>query len=174
MGSLHKNIQLMLDFLRVPFSVLHFSYYTLITSLMLAVMLACWWYSLYSKCDQASDLWQQVESTSKLEYDLRDSVDLGRKHLPDFNAGKNNYFCLTRLITLVLLLWKWMGLFLRKNHILRRWGWLSLLNWIWALAKTTSKKIGTLIPSMKFYSPEVALCLFKSNIWPCMEYCCQG
>ena len=56
---------------------------------MLAVMLACWWYSLYSKCDQASDLWQQVESTSKLEYDLRDSVDLGRKHLPDFNAGKN-------------------------------------------------------------------------------------
>ena len=29
---------------------------------------------------------------------------------------------------------KWMGLFLRKNHVLRSWGWLSLLNWIGALA----------------------------------------
>ena len=30
-------------------------------------------------------------------------------------------------------MWKWMGLFLRKNHLLRCWGWLSLLNWIGAL-----------------------------------------
>ena len=28
-GSLHKNIQLMLEFLKAPFLVLHFSYYTL-------------------------------------------------------------------------------------------------------------------------------------------------
>ena len=27
-------------------------------------------------------------------------------------------------------MWKWMGLFLRKNHLLRCWGWLSPLNWI--------------------------------------------
>ena len=26
--------------------------------------------TLYSKCDQASDLWQQLESASELEYDL--------------------------------------------------------------------------------------------------------
>ena len=30
-------------------------------------------------------------------------------------------------------MWKWMGLFLRKNNLLRCWGWLSLLNWIGAL-----------------------------------------
>ena len=30
-------------------------------------------------------------------------------------------------------MWKWVGLFLRKNRLLRCWGWLSLLNWIWAL-----------------------------------------
>ena len=30
---------------------------------------------------------------------------------------------------LVQLKWKWMGLFLRKNYLLRYWGWLSLLNW---------------------------------------------
>ena len=35
MGSLHKNIQLMLEFLSGPFLVLHFSYYTLITFLMM-------------------------------------------------------------------------------------------------------------------------------------------
>ena len=35
MGSLHKNIQLKLEFLRGPFLVLHFSYYTLLTFLMM-------------------------------------------------------------------------------------------------------------------------------------------
>ena len=29
--------------------------------------------TLYSKCDQASDLWQQLELASELEFDLRDS-----------------------------------------------------------------------------------------------------
>ena len=29
--------------------------------------------TLYSKCDQASDLWQQLESASELESDLRDT-----------------------------------------------------------------------------------------------------
>ena len=40
-----------------------------------------------------------------------------------------------------------MGLFLRKNH--------------------------SLIHSMKFRSPEVALYLYKSTIRPCMEHCCH-
>ena len=44
--------------------------------------------SLYSKCDQASDLWQQLELASEFESDLRDTVDWGRKWLVDFNAGK--------------------------------------------------------------------------------------
>ena len=35
MESLHKNIQLMLEFLKGPFLVLHFSYYTLMTFLMM-------------------------------------------------------------------------------------------------------------------------------------------
>ena len=52
----------------------------------------------------------------------------------------------------------------------------SKLDWgsyIISIAKTASKKIGALICSMKFFSPEVALYLCKSNIRPCMEYCCQ-
>ena len=44
--------------------------------------------TLYSKCDQVSDLWQQLELASELESDLRETVDCGRKGLVDFNAGK--------------------------------------------------------------------------------------
>ena len=45
---------------------------------------------LYSKCDQASDVWQQLEMASELESDLRDTVDWSWKLLVDFNAGKRN------------------------------------------------------------------------------------
>ena len=44
--------------------------------------------TLYSKCDQASNLWQQLELASELESDLQDTVDWGKKWLVDFNAGK--------------------------------------------------------------------------------------
>ena len=46
---------------------------------------------------------------------------------------KLSWFHLTSLITLVLFMWKWIGLFLRKNHLLRCWSWFSLVNWIGAL-----------------------------------------
>ena len=52
----------------------------------------------------------------------------------------------------------------------------SKLDWdsyIVSIAKTAPKKIEALICSMKFLSPEVALYLYKSTIWPCMEYCCH-
>ena len=41
------------------------------------------------------------------------------------------------------------------------------------IAKTTSKKIETLICSMKFLSPDVTLYLCKSTIRPFIEYCCH-
>ena len=46
-------------------------------------------------------------------------------------------------------------------------------SYIISIAKTDSKKIGALIRSMKFLSPEVALYLYKSTIHPSMEYCCH-
>ena len=73
-GSLCKNIQLMLEFLKVPFLVLDFCYYTLITFLlMLSKILLCMLSTFCSKCDQASDLWQQLELASELESDLQDT-----------------------------------------------------------------------------------------------------
>ena len=50
---------------------------------------------------------------------------------------------------------------------------LGLGSYIISIAKTASKKIGALIRSMKFLSPEVALYLYKSTKCPCMEYCCK-
>ena len=44
--------------------------------------------TLYSNCNQVSDLWQQIELASELESDLRDTVDWGKKWLVDFSAGK--------------------------------------------------------------------------------------
>ena len=72
-GSLHKDIQLMLELLKAPFLVLHFSYYILMTYLlMLSVMLQSMLMKLLStpKCDQASDLWQELELASELESDV--------------------------------------------------------------------------------------------------------
>ena len=40
-----------------------------------------------------------------------------------------------------------------------------------SIAKTPSKKIGALIYSRKFLSPEVALYFYISTIQSCMEYC---
>ena len=73
-----------------------------------------------TKSDQASDLWQQLELAFELECDLRDTV--ARGCLLISIPGKLNWFGLTGLITLVLLIRKCMGLFLRKNHLLRYWG----------------------------------------------------
>ena len=50
---------------------------------------------------------------------------------------------------------------------------LDWVSYIISIAKTASKKIGALIRSMKFLSPEVALYLYKSTIRPYMEYCCH-
>ena len=44
--------------------------------------------TLYSKCDQTSNLWQQLELASELESELEDTVDWVRSRLVDFNAGK--------------------------------------------------------------------------------------
>ena len=74
MGKVRKNIHLTLEFLKGLFLVLPFFYYKLMTFLMmLSVILLSMQYNdttLYSKCDQASDLWQQLKLASGLKSDL--------------------------------------------------------------------------------------------------------
>ena len=96
----------MLEFLKAPFLVLHFSFYTLMTFLMMlsVTLLSMLMMLLNSKCDQASDLWQQFEFASELESDLRDTVDWGRKRLVDFNAGKTHLVLFDRSCNTVILM----------------------------------------------------------------------
>ena len=91
MKSLHKIIQLTLEFLKAPFLIPHFSCYTLITFLDDVICNIATYADdtcLCSKCDQWFDLWHQLELVSELESDLQDIVDWGRKWLVDFSAGK--------------------------------------------------------------------------------------
>ena len=83
MGSLHKNIQLISE--RVPpGSTLGPSLFPLyINDLPDDVICDIAIYAddttLYSKCDQASDLWQQLELASEFDSDLQDFVDWCKK-----------------------------------------------------------------------------------------------
>ena len=76
--------------------------------------------TLYSKCDQASGLWQQLELASEIESDLQGTVDWGKKWLVDFNAGKTQ-LVLCDLSKNTGSIDVKMDLFLRKNHLLRCW-----------------------------------------------------
>ena len=132
--------------------------------------------NLYSKCDQVSNLWKLLELAPELESDLRDTVDCGKKWLVDFNAGKTQLVSFDRSKNSGSIDVKLDGSVLEKKSSFKMLGLtfssrLDQSSYIISIAKTTSKKIGTLICSMKFLSPEGALYLCKSTIRPCMEYC---
>ena len=59
---------------------------------------------LLSKCDQASDLLQQLVFTSEIESDRQDIVDWAGSGFLISMLEKLNWFCLTGLINLVLLI----------------------------------------------------------------------
>ena len=78
--------------------------------------------TLYSKCDRASDLWQQLELAFELESDPRDTVDWGKKWLVDFNAGKTQLVSFDQSNNNGYIDVKMDGYVLEKNHLLRCWG----------------------------------------------------
>ena len=134
--------------------------------------------TLYSKCDQTSDVWQQLELATELESDLRDTVDRGSKWLVDFNAGKTQLVSFDRPKSTGAIDVKMNGSVLEEKASFKMLDltFSSKLDWssyIVSIAKTASKKIGALIRPVKFLSPEVALYFYKSTIQPCMEYCCH-
>ena len=65
----------------------------------------------------------------------------GRSALLIAMTWKLNWFHLIGLIAQVLLMWKWMDLFLRKNHLLKLCSWCSLWNWIGALTLSLLLKL---------------------------------
>ena len=90
---------------------------------------------------------------------------------------KINLFRLTGLITGTIDV-KMNGYVLEEKAYFKMLGltFSSKLDWgsyIISIAKTASRKIGSLICSMKFLSPKVGLDVCKSAIQPYMEYCCH-
>ena len=78
--------------------------------------------TLYSKCDQVSHLWQQLELASELESDLRDTVDQGRKCLVYFNAGKTPLVLSDQSNNTGATDVEMDGSVLEENDLLRCWG----------------------------------------------------
>ena len=129
--------------------------------------------TLYSKCDQASDLWQQLELASEtLWTDTGSGLLISEvKKTPFISFDQSNN---TTTIDI-----KMNGSVLEKKSSFKMPGlsFSSKLDWcpyIISIAKTASEKIGILIRSMKFLFPEIALCFYKSTIQSCMECCCHG
>ena len=92
-----------------------------------------------------------------------------KKWLVDFNAGKTQLVLFDRSNNNSSINLKMGGSILEEKLSLKMQGltFSSKLDWgsrIISIAKTASKKIGALICSMKFLSPEVALYLYKSTI----------
>ena len=170
----------MQEFLKAPFLVLHFFLLyinDLPDDVICDIAIYANYTTLYSRCDRASDLWQQLELASELESDPRDTVDWGKKWLVDFNAGKTQLVSFDRSNYNGSIDVKMGGSILEEKSSFKMLGltFSSRLDWgsyTISIAKTASKKIGSLIRSMKFLCPEVALYLYKSTIRPCMEYCC--
>ena len=84
------------------------------------------------------------------------------KWLADFNAGKTELVSFGRSNNIVAIYVKIDGSALEKKSSFKMLGltFTSTLDWgshIISIAKTTFKKIGSLIRSMKVLSPEVAL-----------------
>ena len=113
--------------------------------------------TLFSKCDQVSDLWQLLEVDSELESDLGDTVDWGRKWLVDFNVGKIHLVSFDMSNNCGGVDLKMAGSVLdKKSFKMLLYSFSSKLYWssyIISIAKTTPiQKVRTLIHSMKFFS----------------------
>ena len=106
-------------------------------------------------------------------------MDWDRKWLVYFNAGKTQLVSFDRSNNTTAIDVKINGSVLEEKSYFKMLGltFSSNLDWrsyIISIAKIASKKIGALIHSMKFLFPEVTLCLYKSTMRACMEYCCHA
>ena len=177
MESLQKDIQLMLEFLKAPFLVLHFFCYTLMT--MLSVILLSVLMNLLSILSGITHLICGNNLSWRLSLNLiYETLDWGKKWLIDFNVGKTQLFLFDWSNENGSIDVKMDGSVLEEKSSSKMLGStfsskLNLSSYIISIAKTASKKIGALIRSMKVLSPEVALYLYKCKIWPFMEYCCH-
>ena len=127
-----------MEFLKAPFLVLNFFYYTSMTFLMMVSVILLSMLMIL--------LW-------------------GRKWLVDFKAGKIQLVSFDKSNNTGAIDMKMDGPVLGEKSSGSDWD-----SCIISIAESASKKIRALIHSMKLLSLQVALYLYKSTIWLCMEY----
>ena len=103
-GSLHKNIQLMFEFLKAPFLVQYFSCYALMTFLTMLSEILLYMLILLSKCDQASICGNNLNCLRNVNLVYKTLWTGIRSGSLISMPGKRSWFCLTSLITMVLLM----------------------------------------------------------------------
>ena len=102
-------------------------------------------------------------------------MDWARKWLVDFNAGKTQLilFDWSNKTGAIDVKMDWSVLVEKSSFKILGLTFSSKLvggSYIISIAKTASKKTGALIHSMKCLFHEVALYLYKSTVWPCIDF----
>ena len=134
--------------------------------------------SIYSCADKKLDEADRITAANEVTSDLAKVSSWGKDWLVNFNTKKthllsvNNYKNthdapismdennLTEDESIRLL-----GLSISSN--------LSWSDYISSIAKSSSRKVGSLFRARRSLSPEAILHLYKATIRPCMEYCCH-
>ena len=158
MGSLLKNIQLMVEFLKALFLALHFSCYTLMVFLMMLSMVSL---SMLMIVLSILSLIKHLICGNNLNWLLNlnlinKTLDWGKKWLSDFNVGKTQLVSFDQSNNTGSIDLKMDGSDLEDKSSFRMLGLVfsSKLDWgscIISIAKTGSKKVGAIIHSMKIF-----------------------
>ena len=158
MGSLLKNIQLMVEFLKALFLALHFSCYTLMVFLMMLSMVSL---SMLIIVLSILSLIKHLICGNNLNWLLNlnlinKTLDWGKKWLSDFNVGKTQLVSFDQSNNTGSIDLKMDGSDLEDKSSFRMLGLVfsSKLDWgscIISIAKTGSKKVGAIIHSMKIF-----------------------
>ena len=157
MENLHKNIQLMLEFFKGPFTMLMILLSTLNVIKYLIYMatsrISCsTWICSTRHCGLGQQVtswfqcWKNSASFVWLVYSGAVDVKIDGSVLEEKSSFK-----------------------MLRSTFFSNMDWGLYMN---SIAQTAYKKIQALICSMMFVSPEAALELYKSTILPCIEYCC--
>ena len=158
MGSLLKNIQLMVEFLKALFLALHFSCYTLMVFLMMLSMVSL---SMLIIVLSILSLIKHLICGNNLNWLLNlnlinKTLDWGKKWLSDFNVGKTELVSFDQSNNTGSIDLKMDGSDIEDKSSFRMLGLVfsSKLDWgscIISIAKTGSKKVGAIIHSMKIF-----------------------
>ena len=105
-------------------------------------------------------------------------MERGRKWLVNFNARKTQLVSLNQPNNTGAIDVKIDGSVLEEKLSFKMLGLtfsskMDRGSYIFSIAKTVSQKIGALICSMKFLSPDVVPYLYKYTKCSCMKYCCH-